>query len=88
MSERLIEVKGCARCGGEHVLLFLALRRPCGPYSYWAQCPTSLEPVLMLERPLSLHGRVGVHGGIALGRGDLPASLKQTAHSGRKRRGW
>ena len=54
MSERLIEVKGCARCGGEHVLPFLSLRRPCGPYSYWAQCPTTLEPVLMLERPLSL----------------------------------
>lgn len=52
----IIDMKGCARCGGEHVALsFSALKRPmrveCGQrdweeFTHWATCPITKEPIL------------------------------------------
>lgn len=42
------DVRGCARCGGEHLRLeFLPFHRPVGLDTHWAPCPQTEEPVLL-----------------------------------------
>ena len=42
-----ISVSDCARCGGSHELWCLQLAKPCESFTHWAQCPTTLEPILV-----------------------------------------
>ena len=46
-----IDVDRCNRCQGEHKRLeFKMMRRPIkGRWSYWAECPTTGEPLLLVE---------------------------------------
>jgi len=40
-------VKGCARCGRTHRVMFHRFKRPTRDYTYWGMCPTTKEPILM-----------------------------------------
>jgi hypothetical protein len=43
------KVRGCARCGGDHrAVLFKPFRRACDPFTHWAACPRTGEPILLL----------------------------------------
>lgn len=49
-----IDIKSCARCGGDHLQLeHKAFKRPISPpeifwaWEYWATCPTNGDPILM-----------------------------------------
>jgi hypothetical protein len=45
-------IKNCARCGGMHAnVLFKSFTRPPDKYSYFAICPTTQEPILMVFTP-------------------------------------
>lgn len=44
----LIDVKVCARCGGEHRnLMFRSLSNPADDWVFWGTCPVLREPVLL-----------------------------------------
>lgn len=47
-------VASCPRCETGHYLKLRRLSKPAGPYSLWAPCERTGEPVFALERPLSL----------------------------------
>lgn len=48
----LIDVIGCARCGGNHTRLpFKRFTRPSKPWSHWAKCPNIGEPVMLKISP-------------------------------------
>jgi len=51
----------CPRCGLAHYLTFRPLSNAAGPYSLWATCGATGEPVLALERPLSLWNFIRYH---------------------------
>jgi hypothetical protein len=46
VSRRVVE---CARCGGDHDVVFHRLSRPAGEWLWWGSCPVTKEPVLMQE---------------------------------------
>lgn len=53
-------VKGCARCGGDHPgLVFRPLTRAMEPegtsrsWQQWAPCPTNGEPIMLDVKPLT-----------------------------------
>ena len=44
----LINVRKCARCGGDHDRVgFKPFTNPPRRFSHWAHCPKSGEPILM-----------------------------------------
>lgn len=51
--ERIVDLKGCARCHGEHVgLVFMPFRYAMeldheAALTHWVSCPTNGEPILM-----------------------------------------
>jgi len=48
VSAERISVSNCARCGGEHVRIScMKLLRPCERFTHWAQCPITLEPIMV-----------------------------------------
>jgi hypothetical protein len=48
MTTERITVSNCARCGGDHEnISCMKLARPCGNFTHWAQCPTTLEPIMV-----------------------------------------
>ncbi len=49
--EKKLTVKGCARCGEDHLMLpWFELSTPIedadGPWTHWFICPTKQEPIL------------------------------------------
>lgn len=42
-----ILIQNCARCGGEHTIVFRKLRRACESWTHWGTCPETGEPVMM-----------------------------------------
>lgn len=59
MSERVVDLNGCARCHGDGhpALVFKPFTHPverCGgepPFVEWAMCPTVNEPILLAVVP-------------------------------------
>ncbi len=48
MTLERISVSNCARCGGEHKeISCMKLARPCERFTHWAQCPLTLEPIMV-----------------------------------------
>lgn len=51
MTAERISISRCPRCGGEHsgisCLSCMELLRPCRNFTHWAQCPTTLEPIMV-----------------------------------------
>jgi hypothetical protein len=48
MNWQPININNCARCGGNHKnISCLQLTRPCEEFTHWAQCPTTLEPIMV-----------------------------------------
>ena len=43
------KIRGCARCGGEHVHVIAQefSRKETAPSTHWALCPVSGDPVLI-----------------------------------------
>ncbi|MBE3087993.1 MAG: hypothetical protein IMZ71_02600 [Chloroflexi bacterium] len=57
---RAEDVKGCARCGGNHKnLLFEKLTKPAKDYQWWALCPFLQEPILMRAVEAATKGEQG-----------------------------
>ena len=52
----VIQVRNCARCGGEHVITFVPFNNPCYikdtdvVFTHWGICPTNYEPILLLVK--------------------------------------
>ena len=56
------DVKGCARCGGEHVAVtFKPMQKAMAPadapvsWTHWAPCPTNGEPIMLSISPVERH---------------------------------
>jgi hypothetical protein len=48
VSTERISFTNCARCGGDHKdISCMKLARPCEQFTHWAQCPTTLEPIMV-----------------------------------------
>ncbi len=47
--ERTIFLKPCPRCGKDHAVLSMPLRRATGPFVRWGLCEETGEPVMMLR---------------------------------------
>lgn len=44
----VVKINDCARCGGNHDCVRMQkFRRPAGIFSYWAECPITLEPIFI-----------------------------------------
>lgn len=44
-----IDLKGCTRCGKRHKNLEIhRFKRPCLVWDFWATCPKTKEPILIL----------------------------------------
>lgn len=47
-----MNVKNCARCGGDHWMVFNPFQNPAylpgGVFTHWAMCPVTQEPVLLM----------------------------------------
>ena len=45
------EIRNCARCGGDHSVVFWKITRPISigdrVFTYWGTCPDNNEPILM-----------------------------------------
>jgi hypothetical protein len=47
----VMDVRSCARCGGDHgTLTFYRLARPAKDFEWWTLCPVTSEPILMRTR--------------------------------------
>lgn len=49
-------VKGCARCGGDHELVFRHLAQASDNWTHWSVCPTTGEPVMMRTKMVQDEG--------------------------------
>lgn len=49
-TEKVVYVRGCQRCGKDHVVRFEPLRRPTDEYTWWGTCGNTGQPVLMAVR--------------------------------------
>jgi len=58
MTDRRTVTLTCPRCSEQHTLEFRRFLQANHPWEWWALCPTTGEPILMLDKPLSLVGFV------------------------------
>lgn len=53
-----VNIRRCQRCRGDHdKLVFHALTNPRDDYKWWAICPDSKEPLLLVSEQLVKEGR-------------------------------
>ena len=71
---RYQDVRGCARCGGDHDQLVFRKTTPGNGEHYWANCPTNGEIIGLRIRRISEHttiyeGTAGMYSDLPLGKG-------------------
>ncbi len=48
MAFTILKIENCARCGETHEKIScFKFNRPCESFTHWAQCPQTLEPILI-----------------------------------------
>jgi hypothetical protein len=45
-----LHIEDCPRCGKAHTIQLHQLKRPSGPFTHWATCPKTNEPLFILHK--------------------------------------
>ena len=49
-----IETLDCPRCRKRHEQKFIPFRRSAGPWTHWGMCHATLEPIMMMSKPMGV----------------------------------